>query len=80
MDSSCPPGGTCFQDTEELDPVQRAVKDLKENSLDRLSDEELAGLIRRKVIYADHKLVIFNKPYGLPMHGQYLNCLGVCVV
>ena len=37
--------------------------------LGKLSEIDLARLIRRNIIYADKKLVIFNKPYGLPMHG-----------
>jgi len=34
-----------------------------------LDEESLARSIRKQLVYADAKLVILNKPYGLPVHG-----------
>ena len=59
-----------FQVTEEFDPVKKAMRAVSTPDLARMSDEDLARLIRRNVIYADQQMVIFNKPYGLPMHGE----------
>uniref|UniRef100_H2Y874 Pseudouridylate synthase RPUSD4, mitochondrial n=1 Tax=Ciona savignyi TaxID=51511 RepID=H2Y874_CIOSA len=58
-------------------PLSPTKYDLKQSAIDKLkyvdvcamTDERLAKLIRRNVIYADKNLVVFNKPYGLPMHG-----------
>jgi len=58
-----------LQVAEESDPSKRALKSLTVLNLNGLNDQDLARLIRKNVIYADKQLVIFNKPYGISMHG-----------
>nr|CAB3265781.1 RNA pseudouridylate synthase domain-containing protein 4 [Phallusia mammillata] len=55
------------KDTEE-NLVKKAVNAIKMTDFTYVEDEAIAKLIRRHVIYADNKMVIFNKPYGLSVH------------
>nr|XP_009861450.1 mitochondrial RNA pseudouridine synthase Rpusd4 [Ciona intestinalis] len=54
--------------TQSIKSKHRGVDLLKPIDVNLLSDVRLTKLLRKNVIYADNKLVIFNKPYGLPMH------------
>ena len=45
------------------------TKFLPEN-IERLTTTEVENIIRRSVVYNDHDIVAFHKPYGLQMFGQ----------
>ena len=49
------------------------VKYYKSHRLSHLKDEKLARTIRKHVIFANKKLVVINKPYGVASHGLCLN-------
>ena len=39
-----------------------------------MNPEDLAAYIRKNVIYADKKIVVINKPYGIAIHGKFFVC------
>jgi len=50
-------------------PDKAVLRFLKSSIISKPSSHKLARIIRKNIIYADSKLVIFNKPYGIASHG-----------
>ncbi|XP_042300084.1 mitochondrial RNA pseudouridine synthase Rpusd4-like, partial [Sceloporus undulatus] len=53
------------------DPVRRRVWELVQltQQLQRVHPNVLAKALKRGILYQDDKIVVINKPYGLPVHG-----------
>ncbi|KAH0623233.1 hypothetical protein JD844_031315 [Phrynosoma platyrhinos] len=64
------------------DPVRRRVQELVQltQQLQRVHPNVLAKALKKGILYQDNKIVVINKPYGLPVHvgGIPLACPELC--
>ena len=51
------------------EPARRRARELA--ALQRVHPNVLAKALRQRAVYQDEEVVVLNKPYGLPVHGEW---------
>lgn len=54
------------------DPAQRRVQELAllSKQLQQVHPNVLAKVLKQGTVYQNEEIVVINKPYGLPVHGE----------
>lgn len=64
-----PVASICFSFLQvAAEPARRRARELA--ALQRVHPNVLAKALRQRAVYQDEEVVVLNKPYGLPVHGE----------
>lgn len=64
------------KETGTAEKKEKKSVGLKPTDISRWDTVEAAKYLRKRVLYADKQLVILNKPYGIPAHGNSFASMG----
>lgn len=67
-----PTTGVLFSRQIPKDPTQRWLRELSalSHQLQQVHPNVLAKILKERTVYQNEEIVVIDKPYGLPVHGE----------